>query len=753
MHSQLPLRAAIAATLAAWSPVVLAQSSDPVQPETEHVSTLTRVREGGTPYNPKQRLTPYAVALKGAAEGGVADVPTTGLISTPPEYAPARGVLYQYGNSWNSVVTALVSSLTAGTAFDEIAYVVVANQTTANSATSAFIAAGANMSKVVFIIAPNNSVWIRDYGPHFIFQNGTLAAVDSHYYPGRPQDNFVPTIVAEDSFGMPAYHQGLYYSGGNFQAGPNRSGFCTALVNLDNPASGGHDESLIRELHDTFQGIDTLHILPQLPFSVDGTGHIDMWMYLVDEDTVIISEFIPGSNSTAITVTNNAVPYMQSLGFEVIRPQAWNAGGAHYTYTNAFRVNNRIFVPCYGTQLAPGGNAAYNARDADALAKWQQAAGPDVQIVPIQCSSIIGASGAIHCIVKQVPRYTDAIPAAHVIAPAGGELWLVGSQQTIRWNATETGNAPLASVDLDYSVDGGATWAPIAAGIPDSGSHQWTVPAAATDSALVRVTARAADGDTTMAISNPFRQRPGTANLYDFSSGAGTDKFGFGRQTTSWTSVNSVVSPVTAALTAANYAAMATSNATGGITDANRYITPSVSSGSEATHLFRFVLAEPAEQIEEIVVTWEGFADRCTQVELYVWNNARSQWGDASGLVGQNRYLDNYAGTRDRTLRARLSSNLGDYVAADGSIRFLVYAERAADETVHDYMSVTVLRADEDVPCTGDIDGNGSVGGADLASLLSAWGPCAGCSADLDGDDDVDGQDLSVLLTRWGPCP
>ena len=753
MHRRHPLHAAISVALVATPHVCLAQSSAPVQPETEHVSTLTRVREGGTPYNPKQSLTPYAVSLGGAAEGSIADAPTTGLISTPPEYAPARGVLYQYGNSWNSVVTALVSSLTAGTAFDEIAYVVVANQTTANSATSAFVAAGANMSKVVFIVAPNNSIWIRDYGPHFIFQNGTLAAVDSHYYPDRPADNFVPTIVAEDRLGIPSYHQGLYYSGGNFQAGPNRSGFCTALVNLDNPSSGGHTESLIRELHDSFQGIDTLHILPQLPFSVDGTGHIDMWMYLVDDDTVIISEFIAGSNSTAISVTNNAVPYMQALGFEVIRPQAWNAGGAHYTYTNAFRVNNRIFVPCYGTQLAPGGNAAYNARDADALAKWQQAAGPGVQIVPIQCSSIIGASGAIHCIVKQVPRYTEQVPAAHVIAPAGGELWLAGSTRTIRWNASDTGNAPLASVDLDYSVDGGATWTVIATGIADSGSYPWTVPLAATDSALVRVTARATDGDMTMAVSNPFRQRPGIATLYDFSTGAGTDKFGFGRQTASWAAVSSVVSPVSTALTSSNYAAMASSNSNGGLTDANRYVTPTLTSGNEATHLFRFVLAEPANEIDEVVVTWEGFADRCTQVELYVWNIARSQWGDASGLVGQNRYLDNYAGTRDRTLEARLRSNLGDYIASDGSIRFLVYAERAGDRTAHDYMSVTVLRADEDVSCTGDIDGNGSVNGIDLALLLTSWGACTDCAADLDADGEVDGQDLSVLLTRWGPCP
>jgi len=741
-----------AALAAACSHVALSQATQRTEPEVEHISTLTRVREGGTPYDPNQRLTPYAVTMK-AAEGGIADVPATGLISTPPEYAPVRGVLYQYGNSWNSVVTALVSSLTASAEHDEIAYVVVANQTTANSATSAFIAAGANMSKVVFLIAPNNSVWIRDYGPHFIFQGGALAIVDSHYYPTRSADNFVPTVIAEDRLGMPAFHQGLYYSGGNFMAGPNRSGFCTALVNLDNPASGGHNEALIRELHGAFQGIDTLHIVPQLPSTVDGTGHIDMWMYIIDEDTVIISEFIAGSNATAISVTNNAVPYMQSLGFEVFRPQAWNAGGAHYTYANAFRVNNRIFVPCYGTQLAPGGNSAYNARDADALAKWQAAAGPDVQIVPIQCSSIIGASGAIHCIVKQVPRYVDSMPAAHVIAPAGGELWIVGSTQTIRWNATDTGNVPLASVDLAHSVDGGATWLPIATGIPDSGSYQWTVPAAATDGALVRVTARASDGDATVAVSNPFRQRPGTSTVYDFATGAGITRFGFGSQTGSWASVGSLINPVAAALTSANYTALATSNATGGFTDANRYVSPTISSGFEATHLFRFVLAEPASEIDEIKVTWEGYAERCTQVELYVWNNVRAQWGDASGIVGQNRYLDNYAGNRDRTLEGRITSRIGDFIASDGSIRFLAYAERPADRTAHDYMSVTVMRADPDAPCTGDIDGDGTVNGFDLASLLTSWGPCAGCPADLDGDGDVDGQDLSVLLTRWGPCP
>ena len=718
--------------------------------EPEHRSTLTRVREGGTPYDPNQSLVPYAIDLAAAGrEGGVADSPGGAVIVSPTEYDPVRGVLFQYGNSWNSVVTALVSKLTAGTVHDEIAYVVVANQTTANSATSAFVAAGANMAKVVFIIQPNNSIWIRDYGPHFIFENGSLAVVDSHYYPERSADNFVPTLVAEGAFGVPSYHQGLYYSGGNFQAGPGRTGFCTALVNLDNPSSGGHDTALIRELHDAYQGIDTLHLMPQLPFSVDGTGHIDMWMYLVDEDTAIVSEFIPGSNATALSVTNNAVPYLEALGFEVFRPQAWNVGSTHFTYANAFRVNDRIFVPCYGTQLAPGGNSAYNTRDADALAKWQAAAGSGVEIVPIQCSSIIGASGAIHCIVKQVPRFVDALPAAHVLAPAGGELWLAGSTQTIRWNATDTDNVPLANVDLAHSLDGGATWIPIATAIPDSGSFAWTVPPGATDAALVRVVARAADGDETVAVSNPYRHRAGTATVRDFSTGAGVSRFAFGRQTTSWTGVAGNLNPVATALTAAEYAALATSNASGGSSDANRYISPSISFGSEATHLFRFIIDEPLGSIDEIKVTWEGFADRCTQAELYVWNRALSQWGNAEGLVGQNRYLDNYAGNRDRTLVGRLRADLDRFVGPDGSIRFLVYAERSTDRTFHDYLAVSVLRA---ATCPADVDGSGSVDAGDLALVLAGWGPCSGCPADVDANGVIDAGDLALVLAGWGGC-
>ncbi len=52
-----------------------------------------------------------------------------------------------------------------------------------------------------------------------------------------------------------------------------------------------------------------------------------------------------------------------------------------------------------------------------------------------------------------------------------------------------------------------------------------------------------------------------------------------------------------------------------------------------------------------------------------------------------------------------------------------------------------------------DLDGDGAVGGADLAIMLGAWGACqtTPCSADLDGDGVVGGADLAILLGAWGP--
>ncbi len=55
--------------------------------------------------------------------------------------------------------------------------------------------------------------------------------------------------------------------------------------------------------------------------------------------------------------------------------------------------------------------------------------------------------------------------------------------------------------------------------------------------------------------------------------------------------------------------------------------------------------------------------------------------------------------------------------------------------------------------CTGDLNEDGVIDGADLGVQLSAWGPCTGCAADINGSGVVDGADLGLLLGAWGICP
>ncbi len=86
-----------------------------------------------------------------------------------------------------------------------------------------------------------------------------------------------------------------------------------------------------------------------------------------------------------------------------------------------------------------------------------------------------------------------APPEAQLTAPNGGEVWSVGVTQPITWSATD--NAGVTAIDLEYSTDGGTTYPfVIAAGLADSGSYDWVIPAGPTTDARVRVTAHDAAG-------------------------------------------------------------------------------------------------------------------------------------------------------------------------------------------------------------------------------------------------------------------
>lgn len=100
-------------------------------------------------------------------------------------------------------------------------------------------------------------------------------------------------------------------------------------------------------------------------------------------------------------------------------------------------------------------------------------------------------------------------PVVTVTTPDGGQIWDSGSTHSVTWTATD--NVRVTAIDLDWSRDGGATWIPLAASLPNSGSWAWTIPATPTPAALFRVTARDSMGRAAWDLGGAsFTIRDGT---------------------------------------------------------------------------------------------------------------------------------------------------------------------------------------------------------------------------------------------------
>ncbi len=90
---------------------------------------------------------------------------------------------------------------------------------------------------------------------------------------------------------------------------------------------------------------------------------------------------------------------------------------------------------------------------------------------------------------NNVDDFTLRAETIDVTSPSGGEVWLVGSAETIAWDISEFSD----DVQIEYSTDSGATWTDIVSSTTNTGTYAWTIPNAPSENCLVRVS-DAADG-------------------------------------------------------------------------------------------------------------------------------------------------------------------------------------------------------------------------------------------------------------------
>ena len=316
-----------------------------------------------------------------------ASPPPTGELHTPAEYDGNLGLLIRWGEH-TSVLTAMTVAVTT---IDPRAtvWIVVANAGQQSSATSALTTAGADLSQVSFLVAPTNSVWIRDYGPRFVVEDKELAIVDHTYNRPRPLDDQIPAEIASD-WSLPLYDVGLVHGGGNFHLFSDGEAFMTELVLVENP---GLSETEIENRFAEFENLD-LTIWPGFPTSYDSTRHLDMWFLPVRDGVAIVNQYdVAQGGGVPRTITEDAVTELLARGYTVHRLPGWRFAGTHYTYANAVVLNEVVLIPAYG---------AYPAQNTAARATYE-AAFPGRTIVPINSDAIVGLAGVLHCIVMHVP--------------------------------------------------------------------------------------------------------------------------------------------------------------------------------------------------------------------------------------------------------------------------------------------------------------------------------------------------------------
>lgn len=319
-------------------------------------------------------------------------------VRTMAEWEEVQGVIVTW-TSYTSIIRQIVDYVQ-----DECQVFIVCSDS--NSVKTYLTSGGVPLVNLKFIIASYNSVWCRDYGPWAVYSgiSDSLKLIDWIYNRPRPLDDLVPVAFANYT-GIPIYQttvapNDLIATGGNFMVDGNGTGFSSNLILDENPSKS---ETQINNIMSSYMGINRYIKMSTLPY--DQIHHIDMHIKLLDEETLLVGQYPPGVadgpqiEANLQYVLNN---FLTCYGrpYKVVRiPMPPNASGQYpptanyFTYTNSVFVNKTVIVPIYGL-----------AQDTTALRIYREAL-PGYRIAPINCSSMISALGAIHCITKEIGVY------------------------------------------------------------------------------------------------------------------------------------------------------------------------------------------------------------------------------------------------------------------------------------------------------------------------------------------------------------
>ncbi len=383
-------------------------------------------------------------------------------ISSPPTTAVRASAEWEEVEylmvTWDSNYQGILRQIVAASVNECKVIITTQNQ----ASVSAYLTAGGiSLANVTFMNAPWDSIWIRDYAGNTIYSNdvGERALVDWIYNRPRPNDNVMPTAHATQT-GIPIYTtdsgtNDLVNTGGNYMSDGMGNAFASKLILNENAPGNPYGvsaktETQIDGIMQQYMGISRFIKMNTLPF--DQIHHIDMHMKLLDEETILVSQYPTGvADGPQIVANINYVldnfqspfgtPY--KIKWMAAPPSTTGAypgtNGSYRTFTNSVYVNKTIIIPTYRPEV-----------DAPAIAQWQ-ALMPGYNIVGIDVDNpgenLIASLGAIHCI-------THTIGVANPLLIVHQPIAAVNSGQTVTINANIRHNSGINQAKVFYREAG-----------------------------------------------------------------------------------------------------------------------------------------------------------------------------------------------------------------------------------------------------------------------------------------------------------
>ena len=246
------------------------------------------------------------------------------------------------------------------------------------SASSALASAGVNMSNTDFLIAPTNTIWVRDYGPWFVMlADGTQGIFNYTYNRPRPLDNNIPVVVGS-TWGIPVYTSDIVHTGGNYMSTGLDQSMSTTLVYDEN----GGNVSWVNGQMEDYLGVTDYFTMDDP--NVTAIEHIDCWAKVLSPTRVMILQVSPSASNYALieaaadlfAATDN--PY--GTKWDVYRVFSSGTEG----YTNGLLHNDTFYLPVWNT-----------SNDTPAIAAYQTAM-PGYTIIPVYHSGF-SSGDALHC--------------------------------------------------------------------------------------------------------------------------------------------------------------------------------------------------------------------------------------------------------------------------------------------------------------------------------------------------------------------